>query len=302
MNADWGKLGQAEKERRLREARVHLGCVCKLALIQHWAGRYFVHEHPTTAKSWQEKSTVNFQKQTGARKLVIDQCMYGQTCVDDHGVLRPVKKPTTFLTNSPAMERYLNTRCDGKHQHTRLEGGHRNRGAQVYSRGLVDALVNGVELQKKWHDEGRIQIGYVYNLERSLENIGPVPPEESHDLLPCPGGDAWDDVTGLPLDPRGVELARKEEIDYYRKMRAYDKVPVEQCWKSTEKGPINVRWVDVDKHTGEGTAKFRSRFAPCQYNNGVDETSFAATPPLESLKSVISHCAAGESGKGDLGM
>ena len=79
MNIHWSRLGQAEKERRLRDARVHLDIVCKLALTHQRAGRYFVHEHQTTAKSWQDTAIVNLQKQTGARKLVIDQCMYGQT-------------------------------------------------------------------------------------------------------------------------------------------------------------------------------------------------------------------------------
>ena len=68
----------------------------------------------------------------------------------------------------------------------------------------------------------------------------------------------------------------------------------------TGRAPIKVRWVDVAKHNGQGAAKFRSRLVACQYDNCPDDSTFAATSPIELLKSVISNCATGERGNGIL--
>ena len=58
---------------------------------------------------------------------------------------------------------------------------------------------------------------------------------------------AWDDVTGAELDPDKVRTARKEEVEYIRKMGLYNKVNETECWKQTGKAPIKVRWIDVNK-------------------------------------------------------
>ena len=38
------------------------------------------------------------------------------------------------------------------------------------------------------------------------------------------GEKAWGDVSGVALDPKEIERARREEIDYVHKMHLYDKV------------------------------------------------------------------------------
>ena len=59
--------------------------------------------------------------------------------------------------------------------------------------------------------------------------------------------EAFDDVSGEPLDPKRVQGALREEVEYVRKMRLYDKVPTTECRKQTGKGPISVRWIDINK-------------------------------------------------------
>ena len=49
------------------------------------------------------------------------------------------------------------------------------------------------------------------------------------------------------MDPEGVRLARHEEIDFFKKMEIYRRVPLHECWEKTGKAPIPARWVDVDK-------------------------------------------------------
>ena len=58
---------------------------------------------------------------------------------------------------------------------------------------------------------------------------------------------AWDDVNDCELDLERVKEARKAEIEYYRKMKVYKKVPIQKCTDLTGRQPIQVRWVDTNK-------------------------------------------------------
>ena len=52
--------------------------------------------------------------------------------------------------------------------------------------------------------------------------------------------------------------AREEELAEFRKHNVYAKVPLEECYRITKKGPIGVRWVDINK--GDSTnPEYRSR-------------------------------------------
>ena len=53
-------------------------------------------------------------------------------------------------------------------------------------------------------------------------------------------------------------MTRMEKIEYFTKMNVYTKLPVEECKKVTGKGPIGVRWVDVNKED-DINPKYRSR-------------------------------------------
>ena len=46
---------------------------------------------------------------------------------------------------------------------------------------------------------------------------------------------------------KDVRAARKEEIQYFKEMKVYEKVSIKECWAKTENAPIGVRWVDVNK-------------------------------------------------------
>ena len=47
---------------------------------------------------------------------------------------------------------------------------------------------------------------------------------------------AYDDVTGAALDPKRVQQARADEMEYFRKMGVYCKVPKSKCFQLTERG------------------------------------------------------------------
>ena len=105
-------------------------------------------------------------------------------------------------------------------------------------------------------------------------------------------GSAWDDVTGLKLDPKEVVRARREEIGWMRNKGVYRKVPravaVRNGWKI-----VKSRWVDINK--GDDTKrKYRSRVVAMEFNRGgqeIEEDMFAGTPPLEAMRMLISEAA-----------
>ena len=59
--------------------------------------------------------------------------------------------------------------------------------------------------------------------------------------------EAWDDVSGAPLEPQEVRKAIREEIEYVHTMRLYEKVPISEAYQQTGKAPISVRWIDINK-------------------------------------------------------
>ena len=100
---------------------------------------------------------------------------------------------------------------------------------------------------------------------------------------------AWDDVTGAQLDPNGVREARQEEMNFFREMKAYDRCRTSSV---TEEGGklIDVRWIDTNKGDWEHP-NYRSRLVGREYNTYKDDSLYAATPPLEALRIIISHAA-----------
>ena len=98
---------------------------------------------------------------------------------------------------------------------------------------------------------------------------------------------AVDDVSGAFLDPKMVKKARADEIEYVRDMKLYTKVPIGECLARTGKQPIAVRWIDVNKGDDENPL-LRSRYVGKEFNDGPMDGLFAATPPAESLRAIVS--------------
>ncbi len=99
-------------------------------------------------------------------------------------------------------------------------------------------------------------------------------------------------MSGEPLDPKEVRRARMEEMAFYQKMDTYELAPVRQCLERTGKPPIPVRWIDINKGD-KRSPKYRSRLVAKQYNDGKLDEVFAATPPIEALRGVISSAVTG---------
>ena len=78
-----------------------------------------------------------------------------------------------------------------------------------------------------------------------------------------------------------------KEIQQFHKHGVYKQVPVRECWERTGKAPIGIKWVDVNKGD-EGNLEYRSRLVAKEIKVDRREDLFAATPPLEALKMLLS--------------
>ena len=101
----------------------------------------------------------------------------------------------------------------------------------------------------------------------------------------------FDDVTGVQLDKALTVQARKEEVNYFKKRGVYTKKRREP-WMQV----ISTKWLDINKGDTE-KANIRSRLVGRELAKVKRDDLFAGTPPLESLKAVISKCASRQDGR-----
>ena len=149
------------------------------------------------------------------------------------------------------------------------------------------------EATSKWAAAGHLAVWYHDETSRGQKGSRTdaekeIPSEEEHAL-------AWGDIAGEELDAAEVKRARKEEIDYFRKMGVYKKVPIEQCWSRTGKGPTPARWADINKGD-QAWPSYRSRFV-AKDKAKFPPGSVRGHPALEALKVVLAFAAQGKDNK-----
>ena len=119
-----------------------------------------------------------------------------------------------------------------------------------------------------------------------------------HKLAGESGQVAYDEITGLPLDPKLVAEAIKEELMFMRKLQVYHEVPASYLDESGLKS-IGTRGVYTNK--GDAANPFIRARLLAQETKRVSEltpedasSTFASPPPLESLKIMLSRCMTGK--------
>ena len=280
----------------LKRAVEHLEFCILLYREQLRNGRYFLHEHPAQASSWQEEAMKSLMSEVGVEAAVCDQCMYGSESFDGS----PVKKPTRFITNAPELAKKLRTRCLGKDGDcSRPKGGtHAQcrgkvaRKAAVYDFKLCRAILTGFRDQLRV--DGLYKDGFIGMLEDRGDKPDLIPvyhlTSQSGAILKVQinGEEVFkDDLTGQLLPPDLVKAARKLELDYFNGKLVWEKRPLSEARRVTGKPPITVRWVDVNKGDN-ANPNVRSRLVARQIRQAGEEAIFAPTPPLEALRSVLS--------------
>ena len=105
---------------------------------------------------------------------------------------------------------------------------------------------------------------------------------------------AWDDISAAPLDPVKVTAARNLEIDYAENKPVWRNMP---RWQAKERGwgIIKPRWIDINKGDDD-KPNYRSRMVGKEFNDREVDGLFAATPPLESFRLLLSWAATADGG------
>ena len=348
-----------EEWRRMEvEGDVHLEFCCELYREQHARGKWFVHEHPLTARSWKKACVQDLLDLDGVRLVRGDMCSHNMTSFDGGGE-GLVLKPTQYMVNGACLAEELSQRCSNKegslcvnrrvdvnakigqkplrsgprwsnvlrrvtldltnlkvlqdlmqpskagkdeidfqlpdncktvetifyyesdglkqHRHVQLIGG-KAKAAEIYPDDLVATLLRGLLRER-----------HSMRLLGSLE-FGPCNDEPDIPTDLDMGGD-WDEfideVSGKPLETSKVEAARSEELDFAERYNLWTPVPIQEAWDVTGKGPISSRWIDFDK--GDmNKPNYRSRLVIQEVRHSGIDAIFAATPPLESLRFLLS--------------
>ena len=242
-------------------------------------------------------------------RVVGDQCQYGQADEFDN----PVRKATGWMTNSPCLREALSQRCTGMHGYcSRHKGGrHRTvsgrlaREAAVYPFVLCKAILKG--LQKQLRRDGLVQ-DHVYGIQplweeeavtttyRDFETgtlLSAVEYKHMEGVFATQAKCAEkfiDGMTGQPLDPELVKAARAKELQYFKDKGVWIKRHREEAMRRTGKRPITVKWIDVNKGDDEAP-NYRSRLVAREIRRAGEDPIFAPTPPLESLRTIISMAA-----------
>ena len=105
-------------------AEVHLKFATQIYREQVEGGRFFLHEHPEHAGSWDERCIKELLEVKGVSRVSADQCQYGQQVISGPLEGQPVKKGTGFMSNAPRLLESLMKRCQGRDgQCSRSNGG-----------------------------------------------------------------------------------------------------------------------------------------------------------------------------------
>ena len=78
-------------------------------------------------------------------------------------------------------------------------------------------------------------------------------------------------------------------MEYFEKLGVYERVDRSEQMRTGGK-IVGTRWVDINKGDSESPV-YRSRFVARELNTGRNDDLYAATPPLEALRFVVSHAA-----------
>ncbi len=120
-----GRTPIAIWDKKMREAESLLSLAMDFATRKDSAGRYFIFEHPATARSWATNVVRNVAALDGVRTITFDQCRFG--LVSPGG--RPLRKRTSFMTNCSFVVHAFGGKwcnCDQQHRHIiGAELGHR---------------------------------------------------------------------------------------------------------------------------------------------------------------------------------
>ena len=280
-------LDNAKNREALERGERHL-CLSIDLYEERWKkGKYFLHERPVGAKSWDHPRMVKLQKRAGVFTVVGPMCAWGMGLEVPKQGRGLVYKATKFVTNSKEVAKLLDRCCTNRtggplHRHISLIGGLAHLCAK-YPDELVYTVLQGIKNQMMV--DGCLNSIQAYS--SGPDPTEPLFPEEFQEEVE----QFYDDISGEQLPSKLVQEARAEEIGWIHKIGLYDKVPRSQA-AASGKPILPVRWVDVNKGD-KAHYKVRSRIVGKELKAKTKEALlahelFSATPPWEMVKALFS--------------
>ena len=288
INRSYLNTKENQEKRQRGEDHLHL-------CIERYRGqvrrkRYFLHEHPAGADSWDDEEMQRLQQEPGVYTVSGPMCAWGMSIHAKRKGNGLVYKNTKWVTDSKEIAAVVDQHCCSRrggpiHRHVALIGGLAKL-AEAYPDELVIAVLEG--LRRQMRADGSLSSVEMYA-------SGPDPtehlfPDESHQVLEEELEKYYDDVSGEELPANLVRDARQEEIEWIHKINLYDKVP-RSLAQQRGKTVLPVRWVDINKD--KSRMKLRSGIVGKELKARTKESLlahelFSATPPWELVKSLFS--------------
>ena len=317
MTWNYARKSKEETTAMLKAAMEHLKFALEICVMQYEAGRLFLFEHPVGARSWGTEMVQTVMHLEGVYLAKFDFCQLGMETLDEHGEAAAAKKRTGVLTNSKNIAEALRVaQCTGAHRHVPLLNGKAGP-CQKYPDKFVKLICAGIKKEIsdiRWRDRTlkNLDITQAMNLlmettEKLEQATGSeqataglrsfaegreiaVPPHEEDGEAEMyenlyHGKEFCDDISGAPLDKALAILARRTEIEFFKKRGVYTKVRREKGMQV-----ISTKWIDQNKGDA-ASPNYRARLVGREIAREKSLDLFAATPPLESLRAIISLCS-----------
>ena len=248
-------LTRTENRGCKKKDKDHIEFLCELYEAQAAQERYFVHELTSEASS-RMKCIVKIMAMPRTRAAVADLCMFGLAACDDGG---PgfVNASVRTITNARQAGVRLQSKCNSTHRHARVDaedviGKREQTGTWVCeaARAIDEQLKRDKqelemrEQRKRAEDANRICSIIKENAENKGLSLVEAEMEklmhqDEQELLSVWEGWHWDDNKGGWLDLELCAKARREEVEYIRRLKMYVRVPREVCFRETGKAPIS---------------------------------------------------------------
>lgn len=113
QNLNRRHMSDEEWHRMEVEGDVHVEFCCELYRDQHARGKWFVHEHPLTARSWKRACVQDLLDLDRVRLVRGDMCAHNMTSFDAGGEGLELK-PTQYMVNGSRLAEELSQRCNNR--------------------------------------------------------------------------------------------------------------------------------------------------------------------------------------------
>lgn len=313
-NINYPKMDPDQVKELKKNSRKHLRFAISLAIKQVQNGKHFLFEHPLTSSSWNEPAMTYLLKLHNVQKVTGHQCMLGLRVHDSDGNETAARKATGFVTSSPSMAMRLNVKCDHTHEHTALRGKKLEMAAFDPAE-LRLAILRGMRDTADQHattmldEDGSMpvhlltagcvepqdamprSVAYALKEAKVVDiQVSPFPMKNGQkiqvDLKANTKPRYLDEYTREELPLKELQEAMRDELSYLNE-NVWEGAPIDEALLVPNAVVVGTRWILSNKQDKEDP-DVRARLVAQEVAHTQDESYFAATPPLEAKRALIS--------------